>query len=380
MLRHLELTNFKCYERASFDFRGLTVLSGMNTAGKSTVLQALGFMRQNTMSDRAPDVVSLDGPLAAFKSVDDLVNDNARDGAYSEVGIAATGDGDAFNCEMHVQASRAENQRPATTIPVATMSPAAQVPFMGKFFVHVGADRIAPQSFYRIPANMDELAVSMLGERCEYTAWYLNRADYNTHSARARLYPLSEGDDRPAISQQVSQDISRLGRNVRVVPRAHPDISLASFRFSFLEGRTYGNEHRPENVGYGLTSALPIYTALLDMEVGGVAFVENPELHLHPMAQVEIGRFLARVASAGVQVFVETHSDHVLNGIRLAVKEGLLSAQDTQLVFIVNGGLENGVGIATPVLRPDGSIDEWPDGFFDQYEKSLGDLLLGNME
>ncbi len=378
MLRHLELTNFKCYGKSAFDFGNLTVFSGMNAAGKSTVLQALGFMRQCAFEPRHVNAVSLDGPLATFMDAADLVYDNASEGKYSEVRVEAQGDDCAFNCELRVKADRTAPVAQQKTISVVSMSYDCQIPFMGKSFVYIGGDRISPKSSYRIPASIDECEISMLGERCEYTAWCLNRSDFNPKSARAKLISLSDGVDRPLLSQQVSDCLSRLGRVVRVIPYSYPDISRAGFRFSFLEGRVYGDEHRPENVGYGLTSVLPIYTALLDIEVGGVAIVENPELHLHPTGQVEVSRFLAAIAATGVQVLVETHSDHVLNGMRLAVKKGQIPASDVKLIFIVNGGVGKGVGVTFPELRADGSISEWPDGFFDQYEKSLGDLVLGN--
>lgn len=375
MVRHLELANFKCYEKMSFDFSGLTVFSGINAAGKSTVLQALCFLRQGTFGRRHVDVVSLDGPLVSFMDANGLVNDNAPGGRCSVVTIKASGDGNAFNCELNVKADRCMAQSQESIMPVMSMTYDSPKPFLGDSFAYIGADRIAPQSSYRIPAKKEEYEMSMLGQRCEYTAWYLNRTDFRQNSARARLLSLSEGEDRPQLSQQVSDCLSKLGRVVRVVPHSYSDISRAGFHFSFLEGRFYGEEHRPENVGYGLTSVLPIYTALLDLEVGGVAIIENPELHLHPMAQVEVGKFLAAIASVGVQVFVETHSDHVLNGIRLAVKGGRLSASEVKLIFIVNGA---GVDVAVPEMHQDGSINEWPEGFFDQYEKSLGDLVLGD--
>ena len=379
MLQHLELTNFKCYKSSAFDFGNLTVFSGMNAAGKSTVLQALGFMRQCAFEKRQFSSVSLDGPLAVFMDAADLVYDNATEGKYSEVRISAKGDDRWFNYELCVRADRASPVGIQKTISVVSMSPDSHMPFMGNSFVYIGSDRIAPKSSYRVPSNVDECEVSMLGERCEYTAWCLNRQDFNPNSARVKLLSLLAGEDRPLLSQQVSDYLSKLGRVVRVIPYSYPDISRAGFRFSFLEGCVYGDEHRPENVGYGLTSALPIYTALLNLDVGGVAIIENPEMHLHPTGQVEMGRFLAEIAATGVQVLVETHSDHVLNGIRLAVKKGRIPAPDVKLVFIVNGGVEKGVKVVTPEIREDGAISEWPAGFFAQYEKSIGDLILGGL-
>ena len=61
--------------------------------------------------------------------------------------------------------------------------------------------------------------------------------------------------------------------------------------------------------------------------------VENPEAHLHPSAQAAMGEFLAISAASGIQVILETHSDHVLNGIRRAVKKGLITHHDVAIHF-----------------------------------------------
>jgi len=79
---------------------------------------------------------------------------------------------------------------------------------------------------------------------------------------------------------------------------------------------------RPIHVGFGLTQMLPIIVAALSGEREGILLIENPEVHLHPAGQALVGQFLVDVARAGVQVIVETHSDHVLNGIRRSLRRG----------------------------------------------------------
>ena len=73
---------------------------------------------------------------------------------------------------------------------------------------------------------------------------------------------------------------------------------------------------RPTNIGFGISYALPIIIGALIAPKNSLLLVENPEAHLHPAGQSEIGKFLAEVASTGRQVIVETHSDHLLNGYK----------------------------------------------------------------
>jgi len=128
-------------------------------------------------------------------------------------------------------------------------------------------------------------------------------------------------------------------------------------------------------VGFGLTYSLPILVACLSAPVGALLLIENPEAHLHPQGQTKLGELLAICASDGVQVIVETHSDHVLNGIRLAVKKDLLAAADVQLCYFTRDVKTGDCYIESPSVLPDGQLTNWPKGFFDQWEKSLDALL-----
>ena len=146
--------------------------------------------------------------------------------------------------------------------------------------------------------------------------------------------------------------------------------------FSFLEGEDgYGLDYSPSNVGFGLTYSLPVFVALLSMSKGGLVLIENPEAHLHPKGQVAMGMFISKVAAAGVQIVVETHSDHILNGMRLAVKKGIVSGSDVKLNFVAKSRGERDVEIASPRILPSGAIDVWPEGFFDEYENTIAELI-----
>ena len=80
---------------------------------------------------------------------------------------------------------------------------------------------------------------------------------------------------------------------------------------------------RAVHTGDGLVQVLPIVVAALSAAEDSLLLIENPEANLHPAGQAHMGEFLAEVAAAGVQVILETHSDHVLNGIRRAVKQSI---------------------------------------------------------
>lgn len=134
---------------------------------------------------------------------------------------------------------------------------------------------------------------------------------------------------------------------------------------------------RPTHTGFGLTQTLPVVAAALSAGSGDLLLVENLEVRLHPAGQAAMGMFLAEAAAAGVQVIVETHSDHVLNGVRRAVKDGVLPFDHAALHFFRPRDVEetgDAPQVVSPMLDDNGNIDHWPDGFFDQFNKDMGDF------
>jgi len=103
-----------------------------------------------------------------------------------------------------------------------------------------------------------------------------------------------------------------------------------------------------------------------------VVIIDSAEAHLHPRAQSAVGRFLGQMAGAGLQVLVETHSDHLLNGIRLAVRDSLIRSRDVALHFFEAGGATGQV--TSLAIDDNGAISDWPEGFFDQTERDLAIL------
>ena len=133
---------------------------------------------------------------------------------------------------------------------------------------------------------------------------------------------------------------------------------------------------RPMHTGFGLTQVFPVVVAGLSANANDLLLIENPEVHLHPAGQAAMGGFPAEVASAGVQIVIETHSDHILNGIRRAVKADALSHENAALHFFRPRAEAGGVRpqVESPAMDDKGNIDTWPDGFFDQFDSDMNHL------
>jgi predicted ATPase len=142
-----------------------------------------------------------------------------------------------------------------------------------------------------------------------------------------------------------------------------------------LRSNAKSDFQRPQNVGFGLTQLFPVLVELLAAKPDDVVIVENPEVHLHPKAQQDIGELLALVASSGVQVIVETHSDHVLNGIRLAVKGRSCIEPNQVEIHFFSRDSDGTSQLLSPKIDANGRLDTWPEGFFDQFDQALAALL-----
>lgn len=92
-------------------------------------------------------------------------------------------------------------------------------------------------------------------------------------------------------------------------------------------------------------------------------------MHLHPQAQSELALFLAQLSLSGVQVVLETHSDHIINGIRVATKYHEALSNGT----VINSIRHDATGREVKAIRidSDGNLTDYQEGFFDQAQKDL---------
>ena len=161
---------------------------------------------------------------------------------------------------------------------------------------------------------------------------------------------------------------------MRIETTAIEHTDLVRLGFQFVQPRKLTSRtRRPTNVGFGLTYVLPIVIACLTATPGSMILLENPEAHVHPRGQSAMARMTCAAAAAGAQVIVETHSDHILNGVRLAVKNEVIPARDVALHYFDRQ--EDGIRVLSPAIGSDGMLSEWPPGFFDEWDRSLDQLL-----
>lgn len=362
MITSLRVQHFKRFVDASFALRPLTVLTGLNGTGKSTTIQSLLLTRQ-LVDASAGGVIQLNGPYGlALGEAHEVLHPDAPDSTIV-VQIGGDGGGPPSTHRFTVpdeQALYLEAAGPSAL-------PSSGLRGMGSAFTYLCAERLGPRDQLGVSADHpDHLGVGVQGE---YTAQVL--ALHDTRTVREPLlHPATRTTHHvTTMRTQVETWASDIIRPIKINAQWPPGITASTIRFQ--EPGLLGEPIRPANMGFGFSYALPVIVAGLLTDPGDLLIVENPEAHLHPGGQSKLGRFLARVAGAGVQVIVETHSDHVLNGVRLAVAEEQVLRPEDALVHYF--GAEQ-VGSLPIAFTEKGELTEWPHGFFDQIELDLGRL------
>ncbi len=118
------------------------------------------------------------------------------------------------------------------------------------------------------------------------------------------------------------------------------------------------------DVGFGVSQVLPVLVGLIVAEPGQLVYLEQPEMHLHPRAQVALAQVLAATAKRGVRVVAETHSSLLLLAIQTLVAEGKLSPDLVRLHWFTRD--ENGATKIVPAeLDEAGAYGDWPEDFDD---------------
>ena len=371
MIGKITLKNFKCFQEQDFQLRGLNIFSGLNGMGKSTAMQSVLLIAQSFMQRFLPKQVILNGEYVSLGNGRDILYEDATD---EVIVISLTVDN-----QEHCFALRYSEYSDLLEV----VPPCDLATDFWQRLDYLSADRLAPQDIY--PKSSYEVeARDHVGITGEYAIHYLLNHESDSVD-ELYLHCLSTGQQAEAnipkktisLLTAVQEWLQVISPGVRISLRDLENTSRAQIQYYYMDaatlGNVKGNMFRPKNVGFGISYVLPVLLILLKAKKNDIILLENPEAHLHPHGQRMIGQLMAICAKNGTQLLVETHSDHVLNGIRIAVKQGLIASDCTKFFFLTkNQGHHYAV---TPAIDSNGRIDEWPDGFFDEWDKALEDIL-----
>lgn len=400
MLKYIQFDNYKCLSGKAFNLNKVNIFTGYNGRGKSSVVQAILMLSQSLRKGDLTSFSSLhvNGEFVELGDFDELLNDPNRydlsvimrlangsdhnvllgyelgdDYKVGKLSKCIIDDVDYFDIASSMSPNAASDKKEKggdlrqlptylynqfwhQNLHYVSADRKGPVKFVEKTevpdFFRVGADgstTINTISAYKEPISSD-MSVQY-GDTNEYglqtavTMWI----DYIMHGGSVSVVGTSQ-------RSEVGQTESKRSAILKL------DFGIMS------DGKTYPSY----NVGFGYSYILPIVVTALIAKRNDIVIIENPEAHLHPEAQTRLTFLLSKLGARGVQLFVETHSEHIINGFRLAaLKDDYSLSNDDIRIFFFDYDFKK----VDLVIEKTGRIPNWPARFFDQYQTELAEII-----
>lgn len=372
MLQSIHIENFKVLRRADFVLSNLTLLAGLNSMGKSTLIQTLLLIRQSyeQNSDFSKGLMLNSSRYINLGLGKDILSNDAENEIFKF--YLNWDDNVYFNLEFEYKSS--SNVQPVIKpFPSCNDDHIFNKALFSNRFQYLSAERLSPRSTF--PVDPFEINTQhSLGRLGQFTVHFIAENQLKPLTNKALAHPKAKAD---TLLSSIEAWMSEITPGVRITAKVIGEVNQASLHFEFETRHGYTEKFRPENVGFGLTYVLPVITAVLASEPDDLLLIENPEAHLHPAGQSAIGRLMAIAAQSGVQIITETHSDHFLNGVRVAVKNKTINSENISIYYLQKSkdNLEYVIETKQPFIDENGRLDEWPEGFFDEWDKQIDELL-----
>lgn len=357
------LQNFKCHKTFEMELKNLNILTGSNAAGKSSIIQAILLAFKGWKDYEKKQVVTnqvyglnLGIPInIVFENLEqtDVIIKLFFNDIENQLVLRLPEDEE----EMYFEICNCEEiaERCADVCSLKKMN---------LFFLN--AERQGP----RIISFIQETAPYSVGCMGENTAYVISELDkLQKLNSRFQLPKDLKISTLDRFSANCEEWLNTIIPDTGLQYNVDMERNLATLRI-----RNQGEFYLPVATGFGITYVLPIVVQALVASVvkNSVLIVENPEAHLHPLSQSRLGKFLALVAANGVQVILETHSEHIIDGCRIqSAKEK--QCRNTKILFFEK---KDNCSVCKDIaIRDDGELEEWPIGFFDQKRMDLRELL-----
>lgn len=386
MIEQVSLSNFKCFETlTTIPMSRFTFLYGKNGRGKSSVIQSLLLLsqtlRENGMS---LDSLMISGKMVSLGTYDDIRNQYVKANKPIVIVVSTdtekplklkfkrspekptiallddiwVGDIPYFNYAENDDSLPISfsDEREKSVHKEKIILPQSDIKTYSSLLSlsYVAADRRGPANYEARRDIMGPLEVDVRGE-------YLINA-----------LAISSEEFKERFTEELSLILS--GASVRVY--ANPDTPD---RIELFLDSVNGHERgfRPRNVGFGYSYVLPIVFQTLMAPEGGIIVIENPEAHLYPAAQSRLVDFLVKYAKRkNLQIILETHSDHIINGLRIAVKNGVTAPSETAILFFDRDDDKSGSPIIEKVSVDErGALSSQPRDFMDEWTRQMLELL-----
>jgi predicted ATPase len=420
-LTAITLRGFKSFrDETRIEIRPLTLLAGANSSGKSSAIQPLLLLKQTLEAGYDPGPLLLDGPNIKFTAMEQtLWRDprhknggaafslglarleesthfrfaEAKDGSVDLREVAYQAGGDSFTLRPSMTDAELRSQ---DVFPLLT----PQELKSKSYSFHVERDRCSlfaiaedssgfalarptktsPDPFGPLKPVVRAL-IHLPGLRGNPERSYVTSAVgryfpglFQTYTASIISHWNDTGDARLA---SLGDALAKLGLAFHVEPRRldATRIELRVTRFASPEQGHIDDTVNIADVGFGVSQTLPVVVALLAARPGQTVYLEQPEIHLHPRAQVALAVPLIDAAKRGVVVIAETHSDLLIRSIQRAVAAGEVDPALVALHWFERDKKTGATAVSSAELDAAGTYGDWPIDFADVELKLESDFL-----
>ena len=425
----LSIDNFKSIEHvAGLDISDLTVFAGVNSSGKSSVIQALLLLKQ-TLNSSTSEILNLNGPYVYANSLLDLIHnkkggtikfsiilnekelnntaveqylkDNVEgiDRMLLSVSFKVKSDGKFVVSEFKLSLALSDGSNINKTISWRPNKKVYDLMEDGKAMNGLETDRYSFVNFFPVFMKKDgnslelpimkaarETLVSVL-ENVTYIA-PIRVAPVLARSYQTDIesrYVLPDGENTRFILDRISHDDKGAFALVKewICNRFHlaHEIDVVKEPGKLYRVVVTTNERVKVDLmhmGFGLSQILPIVTQGCIAKAGALMIVEDPEVHMHPSIQASMADFFIYLClKKNVNVFVETHSDHFITRLRRRVAEKVISPEKVHLIFVEHDG--GASEYQTIFMSDTGRLEGvMPNGFMDSLDNDFRAILLAN--
>lgn len=331
MIHKLVVKGLKNIRHEEFLFEPLTILTGLNSTGKSSILQAILLLNKETTRNGA---IYLSNLLSSFDSLRNVYE------RAQEITIRLEADNRAVDYKLTGEKKEVPDNCAGLELE--------------KNLYYLSANRIGAENSATISQDI----------YCGVDGNYL-LGTYEKEKSNAVSPALVKEQSSLTLAAQLNYWQSYiLGLKLELSTERRDEQTVG------VKYKSDGIPNlMPSQLGAGVSYLAKILILCLRAVPGDVILVENPEIHLHPAAQSRLSDFFTFVVNAGIQLIIETHCDHLINKLQYEVYKKRLRAGDVVIYYKP--------GITVPFLsiriKESGRFSrEFPDGFFDV---TLAELL-----
>lgn len=357
MLREISVDGYKSINQEKVELRPFTLFSGVNSAGKSSMIQSINYVLDLQRRQSGIKSDEIYGMTGRFTDMRNSVRGNKKIiFRLTEEGLH----GEEYNIQVTYRADgEIDTKR-------FKLSPEKDKPdYLGKYkVIYLLAERVGVQNMYGLNIRNPR----DIGDKGQYVYSYLSYFGQDGLPEPGFAYCSDEVG--MSLNNQVNYWLDYLlGFQIRV--NAVPDVDQVVVTYSNSKNNRY---YRASNVGTGVTYVSVLIIAALSCKAGDTVIVENPGIHLHPGAQSRLMEFMAYLCARGLQVILETHSDHIYNGMRKCIKRGILDRERiAAYYFELDDTMQTKIHSIT--FNEQGAEEAHPYGMFDQFDDDLDELI-----